>query len=246
MPQRPKHDVPPVVPWGPWITQHAKESTQGQHKLFVGPTQSGKTTLMRIMLRLRPYVIVLGTKPRDASLDKYIAEGYRRIKQWPPKPSELKPAADGSVRLILWPEINQYADLRRHRETYRQCLGDVFTEGGWALGCDEGLWVASRKGLGLDSELADIAYGAASNKVSLHLCIQRPSGLSRVTWSSVSDAYVFHLGVTNDVRELASLGTYSPADAATAIRNLEGHSFLRLPCRGGAKWQVTEVPADWA
>jgi hypothetical protein len=180
------------------------------------------------------------------NVDKYIAEGYRRIKQWPPKPSELKPAADGSVRLILWPEINQYADLRRHRETYRQCLGDVFTEGGWALGCDEGLWVASRKGLGLDSELADIAYGAASNKVSLHLCIQRPSGLSRVTWSSVSDAYVFHLGVTNDIRELASLGTYAPADAATAIRNLEGHSFLRLPCRGGAKWQVTEVPADWA
>lgn len=243
---RPKSDVPPVVPWGSWIGAHAKESEQGQHKLFVGPTQSGKTTLMRIMLRLRPYTVVLGTKPRDSSLEKYIAEGYRRIESWPPKPKELVPAADGSVRLILWPQIRQYGDLRRHRDVYRKCLGDVFTEGGWALGCDEGLWVANRKGLGLDSELADIAYGAASNKVSLHLCIQRPAGLSRVTWSSVSDAYVFHLGVTNDVRELASLGTYAPVDAANAIRNLEGHQFLRLPCRGGAKWQITEVPEDWA
>jgi energy-coupling factor transporter ATP-binding protein EcfA2 len=243
---RPDRDVPPVVAWEPWIAQHAAESKQGQHKLFVGPTQSGKTTLARIMLRLRPYVVVLGTKPRDESLDKYVAEGYRRISQWPPKPKELEPNRDGQVKLLLWPEIRQYTDLRKYREEYRRCLGDIFTDGGWALGCDEGLWVASRKGLGLDSELADIAYGAASNKVSLHLCIQRPAGLSRVTWSSVSDAYVFHCGVTNDVRELASLGTYSPQDAGAAIRQLQGHQFLRLPCRGGATWQVSEVPKDWA
>jgi energy-coupling factor transporter ATP-binding protein EcfA2 len=238
--------TPPTIEWAPWITAQANESRQGQHKLFVGPTQSGKTTLARIMLRLRKYVVVFGTKPRDESLEKYIREGYRRINQWPPKPKELQPDADGNVRLLLWPEIKNYADLRGHREHYRRCLADVFTEGGWALGCDEGLWVASRKGLGLDEELANIAYGAASNNVSLHLCIQRPAGLSRVTWSSVSDAYVFHLGVTNDVRELASLGTYSPQDAATAIRNLEGHQFLRLPCRGGATWQISEVPKNWA
>jgi len=78
------------------------------------------------------------------------------------------------------------------------------------------------------------------------LAIQRPSGLSRVTWSSVSDAYVFHLGVTNDVRELASLGTYSPIDAAKVIRNLRGHQFLRLPCRGGAEWSISEMPGSWA
>ena len=241
-----KKDVPPVVDWGTWITNQVRESRQGQHKLFVGPTQSGKTTLARVMLRMRKYVVVLGTKPKDASLDKYVAEGYRRITQWPPRPSDIKPDRDGNVRLILWPEINAYTDLRRHRDTYARCLADIFTEGGWALGCDEGLWVASRKGLGLDSELADIAYGAASNNVSLHLCIQRPAGLSRVTWSSVSDAYVFHLGVTNDVRELASLGTYTPADATVAIRNLRGHQFLRLPCRGGADWQISEVPPSWA
>ena len=127
--------TPPVVPWGPWISAQAKESRQGQHKLFVGPTQSGKTTLMRIMLRLRPYVVVLGTKPRDESLEKYIAEGYKRIYQWPPTKKEMQ-KVNGQVRLILWPEINEYGDLRKHREDYRRCLGDIFTDGGWALGCE--------------------------------------------------------------------------------------------------------------
>ena len=86
-----------------------------------------------------------------------------------------------------------------------------------------------------------MAFGAASNKVSLYLCLQRPSGLSRVTWSSVSDAMVFHLGVTNDIRELASLGTYDPKEAAAAIKSLQGHAFLDLPCRGGATWSISVV-----
>ena len=243
-----KRELPPVVAWPEWITQQVAESKQGQHKLFVGPTQSGKTTLARIMLRMRKYVVVFGTKPKDASLDKYLAEGYTRISQWPPKPKDLKPSADGSVRLLLWPELNNYQDLKSPatRAIYRRALNDVFTEGGWSIGCDEGLWIASKSGLGLDDDLANIAFGAASNKVSMYLCIQRPSGLSRVTWSSVSDAYVFHLGVTNDMRELASLGTYSPKDATVAIQNLHGHQFLRLPCRGGAEWSVSEVPKNWA
>jgi hypothetical protein len=198
------------------------------------------------MLRLRKYVVVLGTKPKDPSLEKYVAEGYRRIEQWPPKPKDLQPDANGNVRLILWPQIVKYEDLRRHRETYGRCLSEIFIQGGWAIGADEGLWIASRKGLGLDQELAAIAYGAASNKVSLHLCIQRPSGLSRVTWSSVSDAYIFHSGVTSDVRELASLGTYSPSDVQKTIQGLKGHQFLSLPCRGGAEWSISEMPKEWA
>lgn len=241
----PPNEKPPIVEWGPWYQGIARTTKQGQHKLFVGPTQSGKTTLARIMLRQRSYVVVLGTKARDSSLEAYEDEGYRRITQWPPTKKQLEPESDGSVRLLLWPEMKEYRDLRRHRETFRHFLGDAFAKGGWSIGCDEGLWVASNKGLGLDAELAAIAFGGASNKVSLYLCIQRPAGLSRVSWSSVYDAFVFHCGITGDVRELASLGIYNPRDAAQAIQSLRGHQFLRLPCRGDATWQVTEVPSSW-
>jgi hypothetical protein len=146
------------------------------------------------------------------------------------------------------PEPSQAVTLNQCIDQVTQILeaADLHYGHGAIDAQSEALWIASKQGLGLDGELAAIAYGAASNKVSMYLCIQRPSGLSRVTWSSVSDAYVFHLGVTNDMRELASLGTYSPKDATVAIQNLQGHQFLRLPCRGGAEWSVSEVPKDWA
>ena len=233
--------TPKVLDWSQWLERRRRVPGQGRHVLFVGPTQSGKTVLARKLAELRSFVIVFGTKAHDSSLDAYLADGYRRIYEWPPKPKELRPDASGAVRLILWPKIVKREDLRRHRDHYARCLEDAFLEGHWTIVADEGLYLASRKGLNLDQELADVAYGAASNKVSLYLCLQRPSGLSRVTWSSVSDAMVFHLGVTNDIRELASLGTYDPREAAAAIKNLRGHQFLELPCRGGAEWSVSEV-----
>ena len=234
---------PPLEDWASYSAKLHRTTKQGSHRLFVGPTQSGKTLLCRYAARDQKYVVVIGTKPRDISLDAYLKEGYRRIEQWPPKAKDLAPDPEtGDVRLILWPKIVKREDLRRHRGTFQRFFEEAFVEGHWCIVADEGLWIASRKGLGLDQELADLAYGGASNKVSLYLCIQRPSGLSRVTWSSVSDAYIFHGGVTDDIRELATLGTYDAKDVARIIKSgLKGHQFLALPCRGQAEWAISEV-----
>jgi hypothetical protein len=75
----------------------------------------------------------------------------------------------------------------------------------------------------------------------MYLLMQRPAGLPRIIWSSVMQAELFHMGITNDIRELASLGTYEPKDVATAVRRLTGHQFLDLPIRGGADWAISEV-----
>lgn len=120
-------------------------------------------------------------------------------------------------------------------------MDHVFISGRWTIVADEGLWLSSRSGLNLGAELGDIAYGSASNKVTLLLLLQRPAGVPRVAWSSVSDACLFHLGVTNDVRELASLGTVDPTDAKRAVQRLQGRQFLYLPCRGGREWSVSEA-----
>jgi hypothetical protein len=236
-------DAPPLdfVPWPEWYRATAATWKQGQHRLFVGPTQSGKTLLARMHARMRRYVVVLGTKPVDPSLDEYLAEGYERTEVWPPPRKLLTPDRNGDVRLILWPKIKARADLRRHRQQYQRFLDHAFINGRWTIVADEGLWLASRTGLNLGSELGDIAYGSASNGVNLCLLIQRPAGIPRVTWSSVSDAMVFHSGVTNDTRELASLGTIDPKAVTMAIRQLQGHDFLALPCRGGATWATSRV-----
>jgi hypothetical protein len=236
-------EVPPFVAWERWYSTRAAQPGQGRHQLFDGPTQSGKTLLCRYMAALRDFVVVLGTKPVDPSLDAYVAEGYYRIDHWPPTRDDFKKGGwDASeARFILWPKIVKREQLRAFAHIYAKCLDDVFIQGRWTVVADEGLWLCSRSGLNLGQQVADIAYGAASNKVSLYLCIQRPSGLPRVAWQSCADALIFKSGVTNDLRELASLGTYDPKLTASAIKKLRQYEFLDLPCRGGAAWAVSKV-----
>lgn len=236
-------DLPPHVAWNDWYWRRARQPGQGRHQLFDGPTQSGKTLLCRYMAALRDFVVVLGTKPVDPSLDAYVAEGYYRIDHWPPTRDDFKKSGWDATeaRFILWPKITKREQLRAFAPVYAKCLDDVFIQGRWTIVADEGLWLCARSGLNLGQQVADIAYGAASNKVSLYLCIQRPAGLPRVAWQSCADALIFKSGVTNDLRELASLGTYDPGVTAKAIKRLRQYEFLDLPCRGGAEWSVSRV-----
>lgn len=251
-------EVPPVISWEEFYAEKAatlgttwtvndkgKIITSGEHYLFVGPTQSGKTLLCRQMARLSPYVVVLGTKPVDPSLDAYVKEGYVRIDHWPPTPADYRKGRRAGwdkdeVRFILWPKIEKRSQLRDLRPIYARLFDHVFIDGGWTVVADEGLWISAKTGLDLGPHMGDVAYGSASNGVSLYLCIQRPAGIPPVAWTSCSWAAVFHMGRLEDVRDIASLGVYPAQDCQLAVRQLRGHQFLDLPCRGGAEWSISE------
>jgi hypothetical protein len=227
--------------------------------LFDGPTQSGKTVLCRLVTRLNAYAVVFGTKPVDPSLDAYAAEGYTRIDHWPPTPSDYRKAraagatysyvkdggkrvrSDPAVRFLLWPRIKTRADLRRYRSVYAAAMEGMFIEGRWCFVIDEGLWMASRNGLDLGQQMRDMAYGSASNKVSMHLLVQRPANLPPDCWTNCGQALIFHGGHPDDIRKLASLSVYQPRQAQQAIARLRGHQFLDLPCHAGAEWAVSQV-----
>lgn len=273
----PARDVPPVVPWPAFVNSQVQRTRElstgdlkktkttpsrknvvgakGVHRLFDGMTQSGKSTANRILLRMAKTSIVFGTKPNnDSALEDYITkEGYVRITSWPPKPKDLRLRGPREqVKLLLWPEIKEYADLRGKASMFKAALQDLAIEPFWTISIDEGYWCCTRKGLNLGEEVADIAYGGASNGTSLHILTQRPRHIPPIIPSSCHEGYFFRAGGTNDLRELASYTSYESRDFAQAIRNLnrgnptKGHQFLYAPLAGGAQWAVSEIPKDFA
>lgn len=217
---------------------------QGLHILFMGPTQSGKTVLCRLVSRFHSFNVVFGTKPVDPSLDAYVKDGYVRIDHWPPTRQEVRRSQEqnnGACWFILWPKIRKREELRRFRPVFQKALDMIFIEGNWCFIVDEGLWFSSGKGLDLGDELADVAYSCASNGVSMHLLVQRPALVPPIAWMSCMQALIFHGGNTRDIRELASLSTYEPRAAALAIGALQNRQFLDLPCRGARQWSISEV-----
>jgi hypothetical protein len=235
-------EVPPDVPWSTWKPRFLRQWKQGDHILDVGPTQSGKSLLAReLVVGGRKFVVVMGTKSKDPTLDAYLDAGFVRIDHWPPVPRDFRDQAEGMARFILWPKIKSVDDLHRFRPLYEKCLHSIYVDGNWTVVVDETLWFCDKAGLDLGRLLGTMAYGVASNGVSLVFLMQRPAGVPRILWQSCTTALIFHMGVTNDMREMGSLGTVQPKAVVEAIGNLRGHEFLDLPCRGGARWARTEV-----
>jgi hypothetical protein len=234
-------ELPPLEGWPTFHGQFRARWQQGQHLLFVGPTGSGKTVAARTLAEDRQFVIVLGTKMRDPEMEAYLEAGYVRCESWPPTRKQLKPLDDGSIRLVLWPKIRNRVELRSHGPMFARCLDQLLVDGGWTVVVDEGLWCSSRDGLNLGTQLEAIAYTGRSSGVTLMMLLQRPAGVPRNTWSNASYAFLWKHGVTNDTRELASLGTEDPKTVGLAITQLEEFQFLYLPCRAGSGWTVSKV-----
>lgn len=238
---------PPRLAWPDFAYRFVTYWDQGQHCLFVGPTGSGKTVACRTLARARSYNVVLGTKVRDAEMDAYIAEGYYRIDHWPPTAGDIRAARKvnppGKRWFCLWPKIRTRTDLRstENRRLFAKALDAMLVDEGWTIIADEGLWLSSRQGLDVGDHLEAIAYTGRSSNVTLMILLQRPRGVPVNCWTNVTYAFLWHLGNTDDVRELASLSVQDRREAQLAVAKLRGYDFLFLPCRATSEWAITRV-----
>lgn len=200
----------------------------------------------RTLARDRRFVGVLGTKPRDDEMDAYLDEGYIRVYDWPPPAKALRPNDAGEVRVVLWPKITTPEQIIGHRPVYARFLRSALADGGWTIVADEGLWLSARDGLNLGPQLSAVAYTGRSSHVTLLMLMQRPRGVPVHCWTNASHAFLWKVANTNDMRELASLGTYPPPDVVLALQQgfASEHEFLYLPCRAtgaGSGWAVSQV-----
>jgi hypothetical protein len=210
---------------------------------------------------MKPATVVLGTKMgHDSGLVDYITkDNFLRIESWPPKKEELKTRGEfEQTKLLLWPKMKTYDDLRKHAAMFKKALQDIMVEPNWCIGIDELLWACSPKGLDLNDEISAVAFSGASNGTSLHICTQRAKSrfVNPTIIQSCHEDYIFRTGNRGDIAELATYAGKSNKAMGDALQSLnggedaendedQGHEFL-YASQIGSRWSRSEMPESWA
>lgn len=221
-------EAAPVVAWSDLLDRLASGPDrwrQGEHVSLIGPTGTGKTFAGLQLLELRDYCTVLGTKPRDPTLDQLRRRRWRVIEQWPP------PAL--ARRVVLWPRWRSPADTPAQRATIHQAFGEMFAAGGWCVFADE-LSYLSRE-LRLDGDLRHFWQQGRSMGLSLVGATQRPAWVPLDIYSAATHLFFWRTNDDNDLRRIGGVGWLSSAMIRRAVATLDhrSHQFLYLNSRTG-------------
>lgn len=222
----------PRVPWDVFDTRFTWK--QGEHVALVGPTNSGKTTLLISILGKRTYIAVAATKPRDSTMDYLISHGYRRYERWPAVPPRKSP------KRVIWPDATSIDSDREQKATFQDMFGQVYREGGWALVCDEGYVMAEM--LGLKREMRQIWTQGRSLGVSFCVATQRPRWVPLEMYDQSTHLFFWQ---NNDQRSLDTLGDINKRSSTLVkeiIVNLEQYQVLYVNTRTGQMMR-TRPPA---
>ncbi|MFD7908343.1 hypothetical protein ACFV4G_39645 [Kitasatospora sp. NPDC059747] len=195
---------------------------------FVGPTGSGKTTLATQLLDRRQFVVALGTKPRDSSLDKLIrGKKYRRIREWPPPPL----AGRKSQRVVLWPLFRRPEDMANQQQQIDRALREMFTQGGWTVFADELFYLCHMLRL---TKLLE-TYWTQGRSIGLSLVggTQRPFHVPLFAYSQATHLFAWKINDERDLKRIGGLGGLSSKFIQETIMTLEKHEVLYVNTRDG-------------
>jgi energy-coupling factor transporter ATP-binding protein EcfA2 len=218
--------APPVprLAWAEFWRRFAWE--QGEHVSLIGPTGCGKSTLGLALLPFRKSVVILGTKPRDAVLDRLVrTKQYRRLREFQPRPGER--------RVILWPTLRDPADVSTQRDVLADAFRSIFHSGGWCVYADEARYLCEF--LRLEAYLQLLWQQGRSLGISLVANVQRPAGMPLELYNQATHLFLWR---ETDRVNLTRLGGLGGEVDSTLIRRevttLSRHEFLYLNTRTGA------------
>ena len=213
----------PVLGWEDLLD--TMDIRQGDHLTGLGPTGVGKTTFATRILEKWPYVVAVGTKPRDESLQYLMdTEGYKRIREWPPNPSDRK--------VVLWPNLRKLDSDQMLRNIIINALDDIYLRGAWAIYWDE--LADAIEELRIPNLVTKFYRKARALGISMVGFSQRPAYITRYPYSSATHLVLWN---TNDLRDAKTLsdvsGRANPQEIRRILGTLEYHQFLYVDTRSG-------------
>jgi hypothetical protein len=227
----------PRVPWQSFVTD-VFDWQHGEHVALIGPTGQGKTTLMRSILPLHPFVVIFATKPRDDSMDAFIRSGYVVLQRW----QSIDPTQ--MPRRILWPNASSLYSENTQAEVFRDAMEKIYREGAWTVAVDE-LWFLTNK-LKLSGEVKTYLLQARSLDISLVAATQKPAWVPTEVYDQSTHLFLWR---NNDGRAQQRLGEINNADASLVrdvIGRLERHQVLYINTRTGAMLRTRVPPPAYA
>jgi len=215
----------------------------GQHAVFAGPSQNGKTSLAFDLLdecstvQLPAYVVV--SKPTDPVSTKRGKDlGYRRVSDWPPKtlPREL---IDGKPRgYLLWPKFGDMeTDVDNARDVTYRFLAQTYAEGAKnkkaILVLDDTYLKA--KVLGLDREMTTIHAMAGAMGIGAWTFVQKATGAGETTlmaYGAAEHVFLFHEPDRNYRRRYGEIGGVDPQLIERLVMSLKKYQCVYIARTG--------------
>lgn len=228
----------PAVPWAD-LERHLKASWRpGGHATLLGPTRAGKTHVALTLGEMCAHTVVLATKRRDELVTALSAKGYVLEPDMGRIPYAEIHTENGSRRVpvhnrvLVWAnpqvkdvKLRQAMQARQLRDT----LNTAERQGSWCVVLDETMWL--HQNLGLGPELDSLWFQAASSKVSVVACAQRPVQVPRQMIAQASLLFLWHIGDKRDLESLRDMGGVIPReiieDTLPAL-SWEQHEFLYI------------------
>jgi hypothetical protein len=215
----------------------------GQHVVFGGPTQRGKTTLAFELLEyvatpeLPAYVAV--SKPEDKTTANAARKlGYRRVDNWPPSRKIGEIINGNPPGYVIWPQFGDMnTDVERCADITARLINERYAAG---VRKKKGILVmddtmVKSKIMGLDGPMTTILAMSGAMGLGMWTFVQKPTDSGRASiWSYGACEHLF---LTKDPdkrnqQRYDEIGGFDPRIVSTATRSLRPYEFLYLKRTG--------------
>lgn len=215
----------------------------GEHVIFAGPTQRGKTSLAFSLLEytatpeLPAFIAV--SKPRDpVTLREGKRLGYRFVTTWPVERKVQEAWQGKPAGYVVWAEFGDIdADVDHAAKVTAALLRDRYAQGvkgkKGILVCDD--TVVKSKLLGLDRYMTTHIAMAGAMDLGGWYFVQKPTDSGRaVLWSYGNSEHMFlaHDPDRKNRQRYDEIGGFDPHAVNDISQNLKPYEFLYLKRTG--------------
>jgi energy-coupling factor transporter ATP-binding protein EcfA2 len=241
----PPDDMAPILTWDDFMTYVLGSSRaeyrwqQNQHVGLVGPTDSGKSTLLHGILPLRSYTTMFGTKVKDDTLSAYVRSGYfSHLLDWPPLDRMHRPVtAQDMPRRLLWPSVSTLAAVKGLGPVFHKAVNDLYGQGGWCVVWDE-FWFQCEI-LEMKQDAKILLQQARSNDISMVMGMQRPVWIPPEVFDQTRHLFFWRDNDEPNLKRIGNVGWLNARPIRSFVANLDPFQVLYVNNRTGYMYRTT-------